>query len=344
MDNKYYEYAKGLKKNITIELKNNDPMKINICAYEVDKNGKLPFLKYLLIKEKVLYYDYFNFPLINVKMDESSEDIQKKACDYIYELITKNKLNKMIKNINVDGFYLNNGSYYLFLDLTDTKLFINDMNLNNELSLVLIDEIVNTKHTFFVPIAETVTYFFLDNKEFLFLTDENKELYEIPTVVFIKENANRLQFISTFGTLIKDKTAILGPYYYFSDSVNAMKYYLDKADEEEVIFGCKTTNIEKYGLIRFALFLGNIKVITNNINNDTDNSEIKKERLIDMRLNKTIEGLTIHISDHDGNWAKHYDSCVLGNIILDNGITVNNSPIYVVKEYNQQIPLNYITL
>jgi hypothetical protein len=344
MDEKYYEYyyaKKLLTKNIELDFNGEENIKINICAYEVDTTGKSPFLKFILVNEPI-YFDYnlLTFPFIKADKKMSFDDITERVCKYTYEFILENNSNKVIKNIHVDGIYKQKNSYYIFLDLTNCKLFINDMNLNNELCLVLIDEIVNTHHVLGTKISPQVSEFFINNKDFLFLVDENRELYEIPTVVYIQENHNRLQFISTFGTSTKDKHAILGPYFYFTDYENALLNNLKNIDEQEVVNGYKPLKTEKTGLNRFALFLGKMKVI-NNLNNNIDTSEIKTERLSDIKLNKAIEGLTIRISDHDGNWSEEYDSCILGNILLDNGKILKSNPIYVVKEYCQQIPLNY---
>ena len=49
----------------------------------------------------------------------------------------------------------------------------------------------------------------------------------------------------------------------------------------------------------------------------------------------------MRISDHDGKWSEFYDSVFLGKIELDNGDYLKNTPIYVLKEYEQQIPLSY---
>ena len=49
----------------------------------------------------------------------------------------------------------------------------------------------------------------------------------------------------------------------------------------------------------------------------------------------------MRISDHVGKWGENYDSVFLGKIELDNGEYLKNTPIYVLKEYEQQIPLSY---
>jgi hypothetical protein len=94
------------------------------------------------------------------------------------------------------------------------------------------------------------------------------------------------------------------------------------------------------GLIRFAIFIGNVKYIENYPNDPVDESEIKKQRLQDQNLDQNIERLTMRITDHDGKWADNYDSVYLGNLELDDGNFLKKQ-LFVVKEYNQQMPLSY---
>ena len=75
--------------------------------------------------------------------------------------------------------------------------------------------------------------------------------------------------------------------------------------------------------------------------NCSDSSEIKSQRLQDNNLDKNTEYLTIRISDHDGKWSHSYDSAYVGYIILDNETELKNTPIFVLKTYEQQIPLSY---
>jgi hypothetical protein len=132
-----------------------------------------------------------------------------------------------------------------------------------------------------------------------------------------------------FGQIKEVKNQLLGPYYYFKNYYNAF---------EEA--GSLITDNKKMGLVRFAVFTGNVKYIENYPNDPVDESEIKKQRLQDANLDQNIERLTMRISDHDGKWAENYDSAYLGNVELDDGNYLNKQ-IIVVKEYDQEMPLSY---
>ena len=89
------------------------------------------------------------------------------------------------------------------------------------------------------------------------------------------------------------------------------------------------------------MFTGKVKYIENNLNDPNDESQIKKQRLEDQTIDQNFERLTIRISDHDGLWSTNFNSVYLGHVELDNGIYLENTPIFVIKEYEQHIPLSY---
>ena len=128
-----------------------------------------------------------------------------------------------------------------------------------------------------------------------------------------------------------DNNLLFGPYYYFTNFKNAIK----QGGWAEV------TNYKynKGGIVRFALFAGKTKVILNNSSGLIDDSNIKNEFL--SSTNNLYENLTLRITDYDGNWVNSYDSIFMEDIELDNGMKIENTPIYVVKKYEQQVPLSY---
>jgi hypothetical protein len=124
-----------------------------------------------------------------------------------------------------------------------------------------------------------------------------------------------------------DNNLLFGPYYYFTDFKNSIKQFTEE------------NMSTKGGIVRFALFLCITKVILNNVTDSVDESNIKRELI--NKENNLYENLTLRITDYDGKWAKNFDSVYVGKIELDNGEKLSNNPIYVVKNYEQQIPLSY---
>lgn len=323
----YYNY-KGTS-HLMLDYKNQlfEYYNINIFAYTINNEKKHPFQQILLTKSVI------NSELILPKIPLFNNFNKNELIDYVkvclfgflsledYE--TFNDLTKF------EGFYEDNNNLYLFFDLTKNEIQLYDIYSNSSIWFGLIDEIVNHKNICNMIINESVTQFFQENQDFCFLVDDKDEIYELPVVSFISSSEKKINYNYVFGQIKEDKNKILGPYYYFKDYYNAF--------EEG---GSLITDNTKMGLVRFAIFAGNVKYIENYPNDPVDESEIKKQRLKDPNLEQNIERLTMRISDHDGKWADKYDSVYLGNVELDNGSYLNKQMI-VVKEYSQEMALSY---
>jgi hypothetical protein len=323
----YYDY-KG-KSYLTLDYKNElfEYCDINIFAYTINKEKKYPFQQILLAKSASSSGLIFpKVPLFNNFNKNELIDYTKVCLFGFLSLENYEIFNELIK---FDGFYEYNNKLYLFFDLTENKVNLYDIYSNSSLWFGLINEIVNHKNICNIKISESVSNFFQENQDFCFLIDDKDCIYELPMVSFISTTEKKLNFTYTFGQTKEDKNQILGPYFYFKD------YYT--AFEEA---GSLIKDNMKMGLVRFAIFTGNVKYIENYPNDQVDESEIKKQRLQDPNLDQNIERLTMRISDHDGKWADKYDSAYLGNVELDDGSYLNKL-IVVVKEYEQEIPLSY---
>jgi hypothetical protein len=231
-----------------------------------------------------------------------------------------------------DGFYEDENNLYMFFNATTCTIQVYDVYSNSLLWLILIDEIVNHKSTCQIQIDPTVFTLFISNADLCFLADEKDKNYEIPVVCYVAKPENKLNLTYTFGETSRDKSDLFGPYYYFTDFNTSALNCLNKNE---------SNNAKKSGVVRFAVFQGSTKYIENRPDDPIDDSETKKRRLNDSSLDQNRERNTIRISDHDGNWAKTHDSVYLGDIELDDGTYLTETPLFVMKEYNQQMPLSY---
>ena len=330
----FYNY-KGkdfLCKNLEelIDIENVDH--IHICPYEVNKEGRYPFLKFLLHKNEIFNNLQFLKLYFDLNEVNSSEEIINITKRNLFEILCcqDNKVN-FNETVEINGFYLYEGDVFLFVDVTNCKLNINDIYSENNLWFALIHEIYNIEKVFSFKIDSFVIRFFNDNYNFCILENEKNEIYENPIVGYVSKLEQKLIFTYHFGEIKQNKNAILGPYYYFTDYKTAIKnaYHLSASNKKNA------------GIVKFALFTGTTKYVENFPNDDIDNSETKKQRLNDETLDKVYEQLTIRISDHDGLWSKTHDSSYLGNIVLENGSYLKETPWVVLKEYEQQISLSY---
>ena len=49
----------------------------------------------------------------------------------------------------------------------------------------------------------------------------------------------------------------------------------------------------------------------------------------------------MRITDHDGKWQQNFDSVFIGDLLLDDGARLDMGPLYVIKEHNQQMCIDY---
>ena len=115
--------------------------------------------------------------------------------------------------------------------------------LKNDIWLTLVDEIINYKSIYKYAIDPLVYKFFLNNLPFLYLTN-----IDTPIVAYIQCPSKKVDFISIFGQL---PDAELNGYYRFTSYDKATATTATKAT---------TATTDKQHYIRFALFPGNMNL------------------------------------------------------------------------------------
>jgi hypothetical protein len=330
IESKYYKYQ---AKDELLLYFNDDISSfehVYICPYYVNTKAIEPFLNFVFVKSKI-NDTIIQFPEILFYKQFETYELINYSKMFLFGLCQKNDFEKFNSAVIFDGFYNFEKKLYLFFDVTKCDIIINDIYSNSKIWIGIIDEIVNYKKICNFKIHENVSDLFLYNDNLCFLLDKNDNSYEIPVVNYIGTTKELVKFKYAFGESVQNKNAILGPYFYFTNFINAFNYTIPGIEEVN----------NNDCIVRFAIFAGNVKYIENNLNDPIDMSEIKKQRLEDINLNQNIERLTLRVSDHDGLWSKEYNSVYLGNIELDNGEFLKNTPFIVVKEYEQQCPISY---
>jgi hypothetical protein len=340
-----YRFKENLIKDSHFITDINEYENIILCVYKVNTNGKYPFLEFLLINDE---FDSLTLPKVPKFSLFNKENLLSYSKVFLSSILKISNFNSFDENVEINGFYEYDKNLYLFLDVTNCEFNIDFNFIISQIQFALTDEILNHKKVCNIEINADTSNFFLENDLINYLYDKNNEAYEIPLTGFVgKPTPEKLNFCYTFGETAKDKSGILGPYYYFTDFLNSVRQGGWSNDyKPEIIFNKLVTdnNYGRYsrgGIVRFAIFTGQTKYIENMPNDENDRSEIKKNRLQDTTLDKNYEIQTLRISDHDGKWTKNNNSVYLGNIELDNGSLIKDAPLIVLKEYNQQIPLSY---
>lgn len=310
---KFYNYniTSSLKKNYSyINDENLIQSPIHLGIFHINNDTLYPYLSYYLIKN--YFYNSLQFPYLTL----SSECNVEKEVDIFMKQFS-------IYQYNLHGYKMFNNEIYIFIEVKD----LNQMNIdytNN--SFVLIDELVNTKKVFDLIIDNNTTDFFIKNTEFIYLLDETNKPYEIPIVAYQGIEEKKINFTFMFGHTKSNFTDLMGPYFYFTSYKNVLNKFNDKK--------------MKFGIIRYGLFLGCMKIPMNFPEDEIDNSDIKKVLLNDENFQQKAI-LTMRISDHDGCWTQLYDSVYIGRTELDNGEFLEDTPTWVIKNYQQQFSLSY---
>lgn len=341
----YYNY--NIKKNLAREIQlfseTDEYMSIFLCVYKINRNGKFPFLEYLLNNSGNNKLSFLALPIFN---SFNKTNLISYSKVFLSTMINAVNFEEFSENVEFDGFYEFESNLYLFFDVSKCNYELDETYLSSQVRFSMIDEILNHRNVCNIAISEEVINFFMKNDSFNYLHDENDEAYEIPIVGFVgKPTQEKLNFTHIFGQSPNDKLGILGPFYYFTTFQNAIRHGgWSKNYETEMLFNKRITDQSgkyiKGGIVRFALFLGRTKYIENMPNDPIDESEIKKFMLEDTNKDKNYEIQTLRITDYDGKWSNEYDSVYLGNIELDDGTLLKDAPILALKEYNQQIPLS----
>lgn len=232
---------------------------IKICPYSINTQGDIPFLQFLLFN----YKGILDFP--SVSCNNSSELIEKLKSQYGSKFLCK-------------GFLTYDNSVYVFIDCNYYKFGLHYLERYDLLWLSTVDEIMNTKKMCNLDISVNVEKFFNDNLDFIFLTDKNDNVCETPIIAYNGMCKEKIEFTSVFGITKKKCNETSLSYYCFTDYKKAIHNGGWSNDKEEYIYGKKITDDNgKYlsgGIIRYALFLGNIYIPDKNDTSNTITDDI----------------------------------------------------------------------
>jgi len=325
MNNINFEATDNLLDNIDKQLFLDLFSTVKICAYQIVNKDVKPFIQFLLVNDTTT--NSLSFPSVNILTITESVALSNTydLLSYIQHFMGEIIENlSFLKNNKFMGFHLDKKSKTLVLlyDLSKCQFNTSIVYKQNNLWFSLVDEIMNKGHVCGIKIDSKLTNFFLLNQQFITIRNDLGQKIEHPVACYIKEKISKLNFTHYFGlSKMEIGAAFLGPYYYLTDFDNALY----------------SVNDEKKGLLRFAVFLGKMLVKLNYPDDPIDNSDLKREKL----KGSVREQLMMRITDYNGLWTDNYDSCFIGKIKLDNGYILGNTPVFVVKNYEQHFSLTY---
>ena len=285
--------------------------------YQINRTGKYPFLQYFLLKYNT------NLEEQEDNLDLEQQIKQQKREDYVsflkFNLMTFMDVletcaaaldilflsfGEIDSKYEYKGHLLYEGEYYMFFDCSAYQILTHNLNKQNDIWLTLVDEIINYQMVCQFKIDNKVNHFFLNHQEYIKLEQQDSTpiiYYESPIVAYAGCTSKKRDFISTFGQLPDTNDGL----YYFTQFNDV---YIDNASKRS-------------GIIRFAIFPGNMQVFidkTENRNILATEEDEEETELTDW---------TIYDSVYlDKTWAlKNYDQ----QIILTSHLRENDK-LYII--------------
>lgn len=342
----YYEYpvARELEADFSkLSVSKND--RVNVCCYMVATNGLKPYLKYLLYKYPEsgdAYSDLMVFPFF--LCEGAHTDVRAGCVEQVLDYMDNVGGEESVR---VMGYKETDHGINVFVQL-DSGVYsaADDIQLqkrSTDLWFVLMKEMIDTKSVVNFPVHESVTDFFLRNMTFIFLLDKDRTPYTLPLVVYHGNYYKVITFVAVFGLKKSSVFSSLGPYYYFGTYEKALRYAVWTQNHKpmevdgEVITVNDTGKYGKGGIVRFAVFPGNMKVFLNRPNDPKDASRLSRAE----GVRDEWKSLTARLRDVDGTWAQDYNSVYQGVVLLKDGRKNQRGPHWVLRDYAQQTPLTY---
>ena len=343
-------YGKVINKSLPTEALMHKANSINIVIYNLVTTEVNPFVLFLLYKND---NNILELPSINKnelpKNITSQEYIHK--LEKIYEKIFEkgeNDKNDNVITIDYNGYLLKDSKLYLFLAYSNdsNKIELEHNKYKSRYWWALSSELVNYKKVLSFDIDEKVTHYFLNNPSLLYVYDNTNNPYECPVIGYYGGYYKQISTVVALGLKREKPYASFGPFYYFGDYKQAMRYAIWSSLKKpmevngKLITKDEEGKYEKGGLVRFVLFTGKMKIMMGRPEDPDDDSDISIKGQKDNEFIKA----TLKFRDNNGIWAKEYNSIGYGkqNIYLKSKHkTITLNPMIALKDYEQQIPLGY---
>ncbi len=331
-DNTFTHYASTLKKDIPM----NDYEEVNVCIYKINQEASYPFTMFLLYK-----YDNNNLSFIRINEKHKGNTLITHVLEKCRSLFTD-------QNAVIDymGFIEeNNNRLTLVIQYTSQTQGIEQVTYNTAWWWTLPSEIINYKYILNFDINPLATTFLVKHNKLCLLYDKEGTVYETPEVGYYGNYYKKIAAVASLGLSRQGIFSSFGPFYYFSDYTHAMRNAFWSQGGKPKKVGDKYITVdekgryEKGGIVRFALFVGKTKMLLGRSGDKPDDSAISQDL---TETNEFIKAM-IKLRDNSAKWTEHYDSVRIGSheIKLKDKPTIYTNPLIALKEYEQQIPLEY---
>lgn len=356
--NKEWEYEYKIEKTLSTNFDEIvvtlGKTRIYLVIHKVNTSGMYPFLQFMLYKYPITknkdgtvnaFSEKCFFPFKGIKKDGSVKE-------FVDQFITK----ILRKTVEPSGFIQEDNDVYVFVNLDNVINNIEFIERKDTWIWSCVHEIVNQKSVLNFPIHKSVFSIFLKypNMNYLYKTGSN-DVYEVPTIGYHGTYYTIVPFILSYGLRASTLNSMMGPYFYFGTYKKAVRYagwtstykkrFIDDklvTDENGKYIHMEDTEKGNPGaLVRFALFLGKTKVFLNHPTERDDYSTLELSYKDGAPGLKKYREKIIKLHDHDGIWAEDYDSAYIGSVKLSTGKKFMSNPEFIVKQFEQQLPISY---
>lgn len=294
------------------------------------RKGEVVIIEYKIIKNNIKPFAMFKLYKNNINSDRLG----------FHRMNVEDKEIPTINGAAYAGLYEYSGIQFLFFHINGEEHVVNNITATDKSYLLVVHDIVNTKKYYNFIVEDEVAEFFVKNDKFIFLVDENNSIIEIPISGFRGDYYKKIGLLAGLGMTRSDPYASVGPFFYFGNFDRSLRYASLTLDMKPLeIIGKKITLentpiFTKGGVVKYALFMGNSKVMMNLPQDEVDDSYETAKLASERKFIKD----TMKIRDTNGKWAKLYDSVVQPEVkIIDRVL----DPQFIVKKFEQQIPIDF---
>ena len=271
---------------------------VEFLVYYINHSAYKPFLEFMLYKSDE--DDTFYFP--NFSQNSSKYDILDNAsilldslfseglCKFKGRIIESSNMND-VKSAQI------NQRIILLYELTEKNDTIHQLRHSDAIWWGTVSEIFNHKKILFYNINDSVTDVFLAYPAAIKIYHK-ESLIETPMVVYNGSDSNNAKYNAVFSIKKANNESRYGPFYYFTDLYNAMRYACYDVDGGE--------KNAKGGLVRFVIHPGKMKMFLKK--DKPDRSEMAKY----ISSTNAFEKKTAQFRDNDCKWIEDYNSSYNG--------------------------------
>ena len=329
-----------------------EDIKINLCIYQINTSCEIPFIEFLMIREKQEHHEkkkVFEFPHFDYVL--SKRTVLHQAEPYVSDTLariekqqdhndndndndddnddggneeSKEKNNKNNGMTKFRGFLKHASkksttkkiatNVYLFFQKYFKKLkHPPQLSKHDDVWWIVTSEIVNFKKVMYMDIDPVAYELFIRNPEIMHLYDCKGRLLETPTVCYFGDQFQKIKYLAFFGLLKAPIKSSFGPFYVATNFLSSMKYACYTHDQKPFeLYSGESITSGKHGKYKEGGVLRMVLFIGKMKVFLKDGPPDDSQ--ISQELARTDESIAklMALRDSNGNWTEEYDTAYSG--------------------------------